>query len=94
MARSRSASIRCSSLAFQMPQLAVVSRRFHVIAVPPGARARRAGLPGGHLLSSRSRPAARGWPAIQASSTWVAGKMAESDIRTVGMPRPGAVVLV
>ena len=32
MTRSRSASIRCSSLAFQMPRFAAVSRRFHFIS--------------------------------------------------------------
>ena len=30
--RSRSASICCSSLAFQMPRLAAASRRFHFIS--------------------------------------------------------------
>ena len=50
--RPAPASIRCSSLAVQMPRLAAASRRFHFTAPVPSAR-----------------PAARCWPAIQASST-------------------------
>ena len=51
--RPASASIRCSSLAFQMPRLAAASRRFHFTAAVPSAWLPAAGR--------RSRRPRRGW---------------------------------
>jgi hypothetical protein len=63
------ASIRCSSLAFQMPRLAAASRRFHLIAVPPGrTRAARAACPAVICSAPRSHFRRALLATIQASS--------------------------
>src|SRR6266540_957878 len=41
MLRPWSASMRCSSLAFQMPRLAAASRRFHLMGAVPSTERRR-----------------------------------------------------